>query len=245
MSAPNSVYMGYDPREKIAYDVAEFSLRRRTATPYAIVPLKAGDLARSGHLWRTIAVQNGQMWDVISEAPMSTEFAISRFLTPILHRHAYGKEGWALFVDCDVLFLTDLDRLFELCDDRYAVMCVQHEYTPKPGVKMDKQQNQLYSRKNWSSVMLFNCAHPSNDRLTTEMVNAVPGRDLHRFFWLDDAEIGALPKEWNALIGEEGYDIDTAKIAHYTRGGPWLGNKIDDKADKVWLDERWAYVNSP
>jgi hypothetical protein len=239
----NSVYMGFDPREKIAYDVAEFSLHRRTTTPYNVVPLKASDLARDGHLWRTVAVQNGQMWDVISEAPMSTEFAISRFLTPILHRQAYGKEGWALFVDCDVLFLEDLDRLFDLCDDRYAVMCVQHEYTPKPGVKMDKQQNPIYSRKNWSSVMLFNCAHASNDLLTTDVVNSVPGRDLHRFFWLEDGDIGTLPKEWNSLIGEKGYDIDTAKIAHYTLGGPWLGNKIDDKADKVWLDERWAYVS--
>jgi hypothetical protein len=239
---PFHVYMGYDKREVAAYEVAEYSLNRRASCSVKVVPLKASDLSTQGFLHRTVVIQNGQMWDVISEAPQSTEFAISRFLTPILHKKQTGKSGWALFVDCDVLFLDDIANLLPLLDDTYAVMCVKHSYTPTPGMKMDSQAQTLYRRKNWSSVMAFNCDHPSNDKLTIEMVNSLPGRDLHRFCWLQDEEIGPLPKEWNALIGEPGYDIETAKIAHYTRGGPWFEPFYGDTSglplsDQIWLDE--------
>lgn len=239
---PFHVYMGFDKREEEAYKVAEFSLKRRASRPVKVIPLKASELNEQGFLNRVVAIQNGQMWDVISEAPQSTEFAISRFLTPILHKANSGLSGWALFVDCDVLFLEDIANLLPLLDDSYALMCVKHEYAPNPAAKMDAQAQTLYQRKNWSSVMAFNCDHPSNDRLTVEMVNSLPGRDLHRFCWLQDHEIGALPKEWNALIGEDGYDIKTAKIAHYTRGGPWFGPFVGDTSsvplsDRIWLDE--------
>ncbi len=239
---PFHVYMGYDPREEDAYNVAEYSLKRRASCSVKVVPLKAQDLTAQGYLSRPIERRGTQMWDVISDAPQSTEFANSRFLTPILHKVARGKSGWALFVDCDVLFLDDITTLFPYLDDKYALMCVKHNYQPSLENKTDGQTQTLYSRKNWSSVMAFNCDHPSNDRLTLKMVNTLPGRDLHRFCWLGDQEIGALPKEWNVLIGEQGYDIQDAKIAHYTLGGPWFeqfyGYTADlPLSDRLWLDE--------
>jgi len=234
-----NVYLGYDPREDIAFKVAEHSLLARASEDVQVTPLEARHLSEVGLLWRTVVYQQGQMWDVISEAPQSTEFAISRFLTPIIQ-----EQGWALFADCDVLFLDDVKNLFDLADPQYAVMCVKHNYKPRDGLKMDSQAQTLYNRKNWSSVMLFNCDHPSNAALTTEVVNSVPGRDLHRFFWLQDHEIGDLPKEWNCLVGEHGYDIDTAKIAHFTLGGPWLGGTNGEEADAVWLAEHKAYLES-
>lgn len=239
---PFHIYMGYDKREEEAYKVAEYSIKRRATCSVKVVPLKAADLSAQGFLHRVVAIQDGKMWDVISEAPQSTEFAISRFLTPILHKTQKGVSGWALFVDCDVLFLDDVANLLPLLDDQYALMCVKHKYTPKLGAKMDAQTQTLYQRKNWSSVMAFNCDHPSNDKLTVEMVNSLPGRDLHRFCWLQDHEIGELPKEWNALIGEEGYAIEGAKIAHYTLGGPWFEPFYGDTSslplhDRMWLDE--------
>lgn len=234
-----NVYLGYDPREDIAYKVAEHSLKRRASEEVKVTALEARHLSEMGLLWRTVVYQKGQMWDVISEAPQSTEFAISRFLTPIIQ-----EKGWALFADCDVVFLDDVKALFDLADPKYALMCVKHNYQPKTDAKMDSQIQTLYSRKNWSSVMLFNCDHPSNAALTTEMVNSLPGRDLHRFCWLKDEEIGELPKEWNCLVGEQGYDIDTAKIAHFTLGGPWLGGTNGEHEDSVWLEEHKAYLES-
>ena len=228
--------------ERLTRKVAEYSLKRRASCSVSVYPLKADKLAQQGYLTREVVRQDGKMWDVISDAPQSTEFAISRFLTPILHKRSTGVSGWVLFVDCDVLFLDDITNLTSLLDDQYAVMCVKHQYKPKMGQKMDAQLQTVYARKNWSSVMAFNCDHPANDRLTLEMVNSLPGRDLHRFCWLEDGEIGELPKEWNALIGEDGYDIDTAKIAHYTLGGPWFEPFYGDTSglplsDRLWLDE--------
>ena len=241
-----TLYMGYDSREVEAYKVAEFSLKRRASVPVSVVPLKIDDLRDQGMIWRKTETREGKLWDVISEAPQSTEFAISRFLTPLLHRAKYGYAGWAIFVDCDVLFLEDIAKLYDLLESKYAVMCVKHDYNPSTMLKMDGQIQTHYSFKNWSSVMAFNCNHFANDSLNLAHVNSVPGRDLHRFDWIKnpDKHIGALPREWNALIGEPGYDIQTAKIAHYTLGGPWMGNTISPEADAVWLAERDAFVKS-
>lgn len=157
-----------------------------------------------------------QMWDVISDAPMSTEFAISRFLVPHV-----AKYGWALFLDCDVLCFENVSNLFALADDSKAVMCVKHQHVPQEGTKMDGQIQTAYDRKNWSSVMLFNCEHPSNSRLTLDLINGVPGRDLHRFCWLEDDEIGELPKKWNYLVGHDNRkSVPDPAIVHFTNGLP-------------------------
>jgi lipopolysaccharide biosynthesis glycosyltransferase len=166
--------------------------------------------------WRPTMRRGHQLWDAISKAPMATEFAISRFLVPHL-----ANTGWALFMDCDVLVRRPLDDIFALADPRYAVMCVKHVHEPVATLKMDGQVQTRYPRKNWSSVMAFNCDHPSNRALTLDLINTAPGRDLHRFCWLNDDEIGALPPEWNWLVGHSDPALDPA-IVHYTTGSPRL-----------------------
>jgi lipopolysaccharide biosynthesis glycosyltransferase len=169
---------------------------------------------------------------------MSTEFAISRFLT----KELAGK-GWALFMDCDVLIRRDLNYLMQEADPRYAVMCVQHpNYVPPETTKMDGQLQTLYARKNWSSVMLFNCDHPSNKALTVEMVNTLPGRDLHRFCWLKDEEIGALDPAWNWLVGTSDPSINPG-IVHFTAGGPWLSDYENVPYADEWRAERTRWLN--
>ena len=169
---------------------------------------------------------------------MSTEFAISRFCVPFIQ-----TKGWALFMDSDIVCLTDINKLFELADDRYAVMVVKHDYTPSESLKMDGQIQTVYNRKNWSSVMLFNTSHPSHLKLkSVDRINKLPGRELHRFCWLEDDEIGSLPKEWNHLVGVDPIEeASKAKILHFTLGLPIFPDWIPQPLDNVWLTER-TYV---
>ncbi len=225
-----NIYIGWDPREEAAYEVAASSIARRATGPVTIQPLRLQDV---GHiLTRPIESRDGKMWCPISQAPMATEFAISRFCVPFI------GNGWALFADCDIVCLADIADLFALADPNYAVMCVKHNYAPVQTAKMDGQPQTAYSRKNWSSVMLFNRGHPANRKLTLEALNAWPGRDLHAFKWLDDSEIGELPKEWNYLDGVYPFPNPEIKIAHLTLGGPWLKGWKGGQMDQMWLMER-------
>lgn len=223
------VYIGWDKREALAYAVAVKTLTARSSIPLDIEPLVLEELERQELMTRPRGRKNGQLYDFISGAPMSTEFAITRFLVPILCRR-----GWALFIDCDVVVLADIAELFALADDRYAVMCVQHPHLAGDAVKMDGQEQTYYSRKNWSSVVLFNCAHWKNHRLDLHSVNRWPGRDLHAFSWLEDRDIGALPAEWNWLVGVQAAPLQP-KLAHFTLGGPWLPGWNRKPHDDLWL----------
>jgi lipopolysaccharide biosynthesis glycosyltransferase len=180
-----------------------------------VTPLKADTLAASGLLRRS-QDHRGGIYDLHSNAPCATEFAISRFLVPHL-----AQKGWALFVDSDVVFVSDVAELFALADPRYAVMCVKHSMPDSGTKKMDGQVQTRYPRKNWSSVMLINADHPANRRLSLQDVNERPGRDLHAFYWLHDDEIGSLPKEWNVLVGVDDMP-EYPKILHWTLGTPEL-----------------------
>lgn len=165
---------------------------------------------------------------------MSTEHAIARFLTP----KVAGWDGWALSADCDILCRMDPAELFTMVDARYALMVVRHDYVPAETVKMDGQVQTAYSRKNWSSVILWNCAHPSH-RILPELVNRLPGRDLHRFCWLNDDEIGGLPREWNHLVGVYEHN-PLARLVHFTLGTPDMaGHESADYADE-WRSVRDA-----
>jgi hypothetical protein len=155
-----NVYLGFDHREPESYRVATKSLLQNARHPVHITPLNIHKLAESGLLRRPQDTR-GQRYDLLSNAAASTEFAISRFLVPIL-----AQTGWALFADSDVVFMADVAELFALADDQYAVMVVKHEYTPQEGTKMDGQAQLVYGRKNWSSVVLWNCDHPANKRLS-------------------------------------------------------------------------------
>lgn len=225
-----NIYIGYDQREKEAFDVAEYSILSRSLS--AICHSLTLDNLK-GILTRPIYRSGNQMWCPISKAPMATEFAISRFALPFLQR------GWALFVDCDIVCLADIKELFDLADSRYAIMCVKHKQKEGAITKMDGQLQTFYARKNWSSVVLWNCDHPAHDRFTLEHLNTWPGRDLHAFKWLNDEEIGELPPNWNYLV-DVNLRPDPIKIAHFTLGGPWLPNWKGGSSDNIWTIERAA-----
>jgi len=239
MPEPLTFYVGFDPREEQAYDVCDFSIRRRASREVDVTPVRLAELRGEGLYMRPTEVRDGVLWDVISEAPMSTEFAVSRFFVPYLARRA-GLQGWVGFCDCDFLFLDDVARLFALADDRHAVACVQHDHRPSETVKMDGQVQTRYARKNWSSLMLFNLSHPANDALGPDMLNDLPGRDLHRFCWLEDDQIGGLPTAWNWLEGTSPDLGRTPSGVHYTRGGPWMDGWEDVAYAKEWLAEYGA-----
>ncbi|KAG2654631.1 hypothetical protein PVAP13_1NG509000 [Panicum virgatum] len=175
---PFRVFVGYDSREDIAYRVCRRSLLRRSSIPVDVIPIVQQELREAGLYWRERGPTE------------STEFSFTRFLTP----HLAGYRGWALFVDCDFLFVADVAELARLADPRYAVLCVHHDYTPRESTKMDGAVQTAYPRKNWSSMVLFNCGHPKNRAaLTPEAVSTQTGAYLHRFMWLDDGEVGEIP----------------------------------------------------
>lgn len=224
------VFIGYDPGEHAAWQCAIESLKARASGPVAVSSI---DLARNeawGLMQRPWRIYRGGIWDVPSGAPAATQFAASRFLTPLL-----AQEGWALFVDCDVVFHGDVLEVLRHADPRYAVQVVKHRYVPTETTKMVGQPQLPYPRKNWSSVMLFNCDHPANRRLTLEKINSVPGRDLHAFCWLEDAEVGELPPQWNWLVNVQPEPAGTM-IAHYTLGGPWLPGWQEAPNDDQWIN---------
>ena len=221
------VFVGWDSREDIAYQVCKHSIVSKQPNA-EVIPLKQNELREQGLYWRDV------------DKLASTEFTFTRFLIPELAHY----QGWALFMDCDMILTTDIKELFDQADDRYAVMCVQHDYTPREGIKMDGQQQTIYPRKNWSSVMLVNCGHPSNAVLHKELVNdpEISGAYLHRFSWLKDEEIGELGHTWNYLVGVYD-DIDVPKLIHYTEGGPWFENYRDCEFHQLWKNELQDMMN--
>ena len=222
----NNIYIGWDSREDIAYQVCKKSILDNTTMSADVIPLKQHELRESNLYTRDI------------DKLASTEFTFTRFLIPELNQF----KDWALFIDCDFVFLEDVEKLFAQADDKYAVMCAHHDYTPKPGIKMDGKQQTVYPRKNWSSMFLINCSHPSNALLTTDVVNDMEktGAFFHRFSWLDDSEIGKLSHEWNWLVGWYNEPEDgTPKALHYTEGGPWFNNYQDcEYANEYYKVER-------
>lgn len=219
---PFKIFIGWDRREDIAYQVAKKSIEDRASIPVEIIPLKQHELRDTGIYTRP------------TDKLASTEFTFTRYLVPYLADY----EGWALFIDCDFLFLDDVAKLVEQIDDSYAIMCAQHQYTPKPGRKMDGKLQTIYPKKNWSSMMLINCEHPKNiNELTLNNVNNenLNGAHFHRFSWLPDSSIGQISHEWNWLVGWYNEPDDGApKALHYTEGGPWFDNYKDCEYAAEW-----------
>lgn len=218
MTDPLKIFIGYDSKEPIAWQVLGHSILRRASRPVAIYPL-ARPL-----LQRCYSRDRGP-----TEA---TEFSLTRFLVPYL----CGFQGWALFLDCDMLCQADIgDILFHpLAYPGKAVYVAQHDYIPKDLIKFDGHEQTKYPKKNWSSVMLMDCSQC--EALTPEYVNRASGLELHRFTWLADGQIGSLPLTWNWLVGE--YEPNpTAQLLHYTVGGPWMDSYQNcDHAD-LWFAE--------
>lgn len=216
------VFVGWDSREDIAYEVCRHSLLRHASLPVTVTPLRQHELRAQGLYHRP------------ADPLAATEFTYTRFLVP----HLAGYRGWALYCDCDFLWLADIAALLALADERYGALCVHHDHRPPETMKMDGKAQTLYPRKNWSSLILYNCDHPATRQLTPDVVNRETGAYLHRFQWLTDEQIGALPETWNWL---EGWNAKPTTghpgVIHYTRGGPWFEKwRQVDYAD-LWLSE--------
>lgn len=226
-ATPYEVYIGYDGREAVASDVAASSIARHTKSYVKFKYLKHRELRQRGLFRRPwlIEATTGEYRDLLDDRPFSTEFSHTRFLVPELQHH----QGWALFMDADMIFTDDIKHLFDLADDKFAVMCVQHQHVPRDNsLKMDGRLQNVYHRKNWSSFVLWNCSHPANRKITKDKVSFAKGADLHSFAWLQDHEIGHLHSRYNYISGISPKlpQVDGKQtyphVIHYTEGGPWF-----------------------
>ena len=214
------VFIGYDTQEAAAFSVLAHSIHARASEPVEIAP-----------------VMLSQLKGVYTRPPhplQSTDFSFSRFLVPYL----CGYEGFAIFMDCDMVMLDDVARLWALKDDRYAVQVVQHRHVPKESIKFLEHAQTKYEKKNWSSVMLFN--NRRCKALTPDYVNTATGLELHQFKWLgDDGLIGELPKRWNHLVDyDPALPLAELSLVHYTTGGPYFADYKGCGYADVWLTER-------
>ena len=212
------IFIGFDPNEEAAYHVLAASIMRRSSQPVQISPI-------SLHMLKDIFKRE-------RNPLQSTEFSFSRFLTPYLS----GYEGWSIFMDCDMLVLDDIAKLWNLRDDKYALMCVHHDHVPTEESKFLNQTQTKYERKNWSSIMLMNNAKCK--ALTPAYVETATGLDLHRFKWLEDDQIGEIPHRWNHLVDYDS-ELPASEISnlHYTKGGPYFEDYKNCSYAKEWLSE--------
>jgi hypothetical protein len=214
-----NIYIGFDPRESVAFHTLAHSILRRSTVPISIAPLVQSQLKS---IYRR------------PRGPTeSTEFSLTRFLVPVLSAY----RGWSIFMDCDMLCRADIAGLaaeIERQPDKAVLVC-KHDYAPRTERKFLDQVQTKYKRKNWSSLMLFN-----NERcrsLTADYVNTATGLELHRFAWVDDRSIGELALEWNWLVGEYQYNPD-ARVVHFTIGGPYFPAYRDCDYAAEWFAER-------
>lgn len=214
------LFIGYDSTnegQRLAFEVCRRSALRHAAAPLAVHRLAKKELEDSGAYRR-------------QDRTGATEFTYTRFLVPYL----MGYQGFAVFCDSDFLWLQDPGLLWQHVDPTKAVSCVQHDYQACPSLrKMDGVVQEYYPRKNWSSLMVFNCGHPSVRKLTPESVEHESPAWLHRMQWCHDSEIGALPLEFNYLVGY--YDDRVRPVAyHFTDGGPWYHDTRDVAHGEEW-----------
>ena len=214
---PIPVFVGYDPREAIAYHTCVNSIIRHASQPVAIIP---------------IALNLFQDYKE-THTDGSNHFIYTRFLVP----HLMGFKGWAIFIDGDMIVRDDIMKLWNLREVDKDVMVVKHDYQTCMPVKYLGAKNEDYPRKNWSSVILWNCNSFPNRQLTPEFVQKSSGSFLHRFSWLDDDRIGELPPEWNWLPDEYGANTE-AKLLHYTLGAPCFQEFADTPQGNEWHRER-------
>lgn len=211
------VFIGYDPREAIAFHVCANSIIRQASRPVSIIPLAL-------NLFQDYTE---------THTDGSNQFIYSRFLVP----HLTDYSGWAIFIDGDMIVRGDIAELWNLQNPYMDVMVVKHDYKTRMPVKYLGAKNEDYPRKNWSSVILWNCNSFPNRQLTPEFVQKSTGSFLHRFSWLEDERVGELPKEWNWLPDEYGENLD-AKLLHYTLGTPCFQEFADTPQGSEWHRER-------
>ena len=209
------IVVGFDEREAIAYHTFTQSVIQKTSLPTRFLPLNIKSLSSY-----TETHKDG-----------SNDFIYSRFLVPYL----MNFKGWAIYADGDMVCLEDIKKLWDLRNDKYAVQLVKHDYKTKIKKKYFGNKNEDYPRKNWSSLILWNCNHPSHKVLTPEFIKKQTGAFLHRFSWIGNTEIGEINKEWNwlALEYEEKKDIN---LIHYTIGTPCFKEYENTSLSSYWKD---------
>lgn len=221
------VFIGYDPREDAAYQVCRHSLLRHASIPIEVSPLRQQDLRERGLYTRA------------DDPNASTEFSLTRFLTPYLAVSA----GLSMFVDCDFLFTKDIGEMVRGLDAERAVHVVRHDYVPCHAVKMDGRPQATYPRKNWSSLMIFNGSHAAVRALGPEVVNRASASFLHRLEWVRDELIGGLPSDWNFLVGDYEPTLALPAGIHFTNGGPWFANCQHFDYAELWRAEHDAVLS--
>lgn len=212
------IMIGFDPNEAVAYHVLCQSIMEHASGPVSFTPINKRNIPEF-----TRGIEDG-----------STEFSFSRFLTPWLCDY----DGVAVFMDCDMILRDDIYKLLDYVDNEHDVFVVKHDYTPKTEDKFLGAKQHIYPKKNWSSVMVFNCSMTACKTLTPDVVNAASGKYLHQFEWTSEARIGEIPVEWNHLVGEYPENQD-AKLVHYTLGTPCF-NGYDRQE---FADEWFSYLH--
>lgn len=226
----NRVFIGYDQREPGAFRVCVRSMNANVVgLPPLVLPISRGLL---GTLYeRPTTRHNGVLYDELSQQPMSTDFSIARFFSALIG----PRDGWILFCDCDFMWRGDVNELFTMVDNDYAVMVVKHQQLDGIGEKMDGQPQTYYRRKNWSSLMLINCSAPEWQSLTKERLNLWTKQALHAFSWIDDKRIGSLPVTWNWLASVcDPIPGPGPKVVHYTLGTPEMKGYEDAPFASEW-----------
>ena len=213
MSKLLNIFVGFDQKEAIAYHTFAQSMIENSSIPLSITPLAENNL------------------DHYSEKHTdgTNKFTYSRFLVPYL----MDFKGWAIFADGDMVCLNDLKELKHFFNPNIAVSVVKHNYKTKHKVKYFGQKNEDYPRKNWSSVIIWNCGHPKNKILTPEFISQKEGSFLHRFSWLKNIEIGELPKTWNWLAIEY-KEKKNLNLIHYTLGTPCFKEYSKKSLSDFW-----------
>ena len=217
MNSNLKIFIGYDSREKIAYHVLSHSIIANSTIPVTITPI---NLKNIKHFYNRPKAKKH-----------STEFSISRFLTPYLSNY----KGFSLYLDCDFVVLEDLAKLLKFVskNKKKALWCVKHkDYIPKDKVKFLREKQIPYAKKNWSSFMIFNNARCKI--LTPKLVSKATGLYLHQFKWTNDKLIGALPKNWNILVEEQKFPKKINAL-HYTLGGPYFKKHANCEGSKYWF----------
>ena len=222
---PIRVFIGFDKREAVAFSVLANSIQERASRPVSITAVTLANLREL--YWRN------------RDPKQSTDFSFSRFLVP----HLCGYNGRAIFMDCDMLCRGDIAELWGLWDQHSAVQVVKHHYTPTTERKFLDNVQTKYEKKNWTSVMLFDCAHFHTRKLTPEYVNTASGLELHQFKWTEEDRVGELPRQWNHLVGEYPYDKD-AKLVHFTIGGPYFHEYENCDYSSEWFNEYRASMRA-
>jgi lipopolysaccharide biosynthesis glycosyltransferase len=209
------IFIGYDSKVKIAYHVLTESILKNSSTPVTVSPINLGNLKN--------------IYTRKQDPLASTEFSFSRFLVP----HLMNYNGWAIFMDSDMVMLSDITELWNLRNEDYAIQVCKHDYTPSSKNKFLGNNQTIYAKKNWSSLMLMDCSKCKT--LTPEYVNTRSGLELHQFKWLDENLIGSIPLEWNWLVGEYPYKKDVHNV-HFTEGGPYFKDYKNTEYAKEWFN---------